>query len=80
VIQQYRYVYEGWQGQTNAGNSYPLYATGLNASYAYKKSEVSATVAYRVGNNPLFNQSGQQVNVNGYYQAVQLWVKGSLYF
>jgi len=80
VIQQYKYVYEGWQGQTNAGNSYPLYATGLNASYAYKKSEVSAIVAYRVGNNPLYNQSGQQVNVNGYYQAVQLWVKGSLYF
>lgn len=80
VIQQYKTTYENWQGLTNAGNCYPLYATGLNASYAYKKAEVSGTVAYRVGNNPLYNQSGQQVNVNGYYQAVQFWVKGSLYF
>ena len=80
VIQQYKSTYQSWQGLTNAGNCYPLYATGLNASYAYKKTEVSGTVAYRVGNNPLYNQSGQQVNVNGYYQAVQFWVKGSLYF
>ena len=80
VIQQYKSTYQSWQGLTNAGNSYPLYATGLNASYAYKKTEVSGTVAYRVGNNPLYNQTGQQVNVNGYYQAVQFWVKGSLYF
>jgi hemolysin activation/secretion protein len=80
IIQQYKSTYQNWQGLTNAGNGYPLYATGLNASYAYKKSELMGTVAYRVGNNPLYNQTGQQVNVNGYYQAVQFWLKGSLYF
>ena len=64
----------------NAGNTYALYGTGLNATYTYKKTEITGTVAYRVGNNPLLNSYGQQVNVNGYASSVQLWVKGSLYF
>lgn len=80
VVQQYKTTFADWQGLTNASNVYPLYATGLNATYAYKKSEISAMLAYRVGNNPLYSQTGQQVNVNGYYQALQLWVKGSLFF
>ena len=71
-------VYVGYPG--NAGNAYALYGTGLNATYAYKKTEITGTVAYRVGSNPLLNSYGQQVNVNGYASSVQLWVKGSLYF
>lgn len=64
----------------NAGNTYALYGTGINATYTYKKTEITGTVAYRVGSNPLLNSYGQQVNVNGYQQGVQLWLKGSLFF
>jgi hemolysin activation/secretion protein len=64
----------------NAGNTYALYGTGLNATYTYKKSEITGIVAYRVGSNPLLNSYGQQVNVNGYASSVQLWIKGSLFF
>ena len=64
----------------NAGNVYALYGTGLNATYTYKKSEITGTVAYRVGSNPLLNSNGQQVNVNGYASSVQFWLKGSLFF
>ncbi|QWD03196.1 ShlB/FhaC/HecB family hemolysin secretion/activation protein [Polynucleobacter paneuropaeus] len=64
----------------NAGNTYALYGTGLNATYTHKKTEITGTIAYRVGSNPLLNSNGQQVNVNGYASSVQLWIKGSLYF
>lgn len=80
VVQQYKTTYSNWQGQTNAGNTYPLYATGLLAKYNYEKFQLSAALAFRVGNNPLYNQSGQQLNVNNQYNAVQGWIKGSMYF
>jgi hemolysin activation/secretion protein len=95
LIQQYKSTFQNWQypywipnpntgfgpgNPANAGNGYALYGTGFNATYTYKKTEVTGTVAYRVGSNPLLNSYGQQVNVNGYASAVQLWVKGSLYF
>ncbi len=80
VVQQYKTTYPGWQGQTNAGNTYPLYATGLLAKYQYEKVQLSAALAFRLGNNPLYNQSGQQLNVNNQYNATQAWIKGSFYF
>ena len=80
VVQQYKTTYPNWQGQTNAGNTYPLYATGLLAKYNYEKIQLSAALAFRVGNNSLYNQSGQQLNVNNQYSAVQGWIKGSMYF
>lgn len=80
VVQQYKTTYPNWQGQTNAGNTYPLYATGLLAKYQYEKVQLSAALAFRLGNNPLYNQSGQQLNVNNQYNTVQAWVKGSIYF
>ena len=80
VVQQYKTTYPGWQGQTNAGNTYPLYATGLLAKYQYEKVQLSAALAFRLGNNPLYNQSGQQLNVNNQYNVTQAWIKGSFYF
>jgi hemolysin activation/secretion protein len=80
-IQQYKNTYINWQGQTNAGNYYNLYATGLSAKYRYKKkAEVSGVLALRLGDNPLFNQSGQQLNVDNNYNTLQFWLKGSYYF
>ena len=80
VIQQYKTLYPNWQGQTNAGNTYPLYATGLLAKYNYERIQLSAALAWRVGSNPLYNQSGQQVNTDNMYRQVQGWIKGSIYF
>jgi len=80
LIQQYVTTWNGWQGQTNAGNVYPLYATGFNAKYSLDKVQLSAAVAFRVGNNPLYNSSGQQLNVDNYYRSAQGWIKGTYFF
>ena len=80
VIQQYVTTWTGWQGQTNARNTYPLYAAGPIAKYNYDKLQLTASLAFRVGNNPLYNSSGQQVNVDNYYRTVQGWIKGTYSF
>ena len=80
LIQQYISTWNGWQGQTNADNLYPLYATGFIAKYSVDKVQISATLAFRVGDNPLYNSSGQQVNVDNYYRSSQGWVKGTIFF
>lgn len=80
LIQQYVSTYSGWQGQTNANNAYSLYATGLSAKYQYQKVQFTGALAWRVGNNPLYTQSGQQLNADNQYRSVQGWIKGSLYF
>ena len=80
LIQQYINTYNNWQGQTKANNSYSLYATGLSAKYQYQKVQLSGALAWRVGNNPLYNSSGQQLNTDNQYRSVQGWIKGSLYF
>ncbi|WP_216223188.1 ShlB/FhaC/HecB family hemolysin secretion/activation protein [Polynucleobacter sp. UK-Kesae-W10] len=80
VIQQYITTWTGWQGQTNAGNTYPLYAAGPIAKYNYDKLQLIASLAFRVGNNPLYNSSGQQINVDNYYRTVQGWIKGTYFF
>lgn len=80
VVQQYVTTYANWQGLTNAGNTYPLYASGLLAKYNYEKVQLSAALAFRVGSNPLYNQSGQQLNVSNQYNEVQGWIKGTLFF
>ena len=81
LIQQYKHTYEEWKGETNAGNFYALYATGLDAKYRYKKkAEVSGTLAYRLNDNPLFNGNGDQLNVDSHERSVQFWLKGSYFF
>lgn len=80
VVQQYVSTYAGWQGQTHAANTYPLYATGLTAKYSYEKFLLQAALAFRVGSNPLYNQNGQQLNVDNTYRSPQGWIKGTFYF
>ena len=80
VVQQYVSTYTNWQGQTHAANTYPLYATGLTAKYSYEKILLQAALAFRVGSNPLYTQSGQQLNVDNYYRSPQGWIKGTFYF
>ena len=80
VVQQYVTTYNNWQGQTNANNTYALYATGLSARYQFEKIQLSGSLAWRVGNNPLYTQSGQQLNTDNMYRTVQGWIKGTIYF
>ena len=80
IVQQYVTTYTNWQGLTNAGNAYPLYASGLLAKYNYEKVQLSGALAFRVGNNPLYNQKGQQLNVNNQNNEVQGWIKGTIFF
>ena len=79
-VQQYMSTYANWQGQTNAANTYALFAAGPLLKYNYEKLQLSAALAFRLGDNPLYNQSGQQLNVNSQYQSVQGWIKGTIFF
>jgi hemolysin activation/secretion protein len=64
VVQQYVNTYSGWQGQTNAGNVYNLMGAGFGVKYALAPFNVSAMVAWKVGNNPLYSQTGLAVNTD----------------
>ena len=80
LIQQYVNLYDNWQGLTNAGNAYFLAAMGPIVKFEYEKLQVSATLAMRLGNNPLYNSSGEQLNADNAYKTVQVWVKASYAF
>ena len=65
TVQQYRNPYPNWQGQTNAGNLYSLAGAGFGLKYASKDLSIGATIAWRVGVNPLYSQTGLQANTDG---------------
>ena len=80
IVQQYVNLYNGWQGLTNANKNYHLGDAGFSAKYFYERAVVSASLAFRVGNNPLYNSSGQQLNVDNSYKTMQAWVRASIPF
>ena len=80
IVQQYVNLYNGWQGLTNANNNYQLGDAGVSAKYFYERAVVSASLAFRVGNNPLHNSSGLQLNVDNSYKTMQAWVRASIPF
>ena len=86
VIQQYVSTWgtpadpDAWRGLTRAGNVYELYAGGITAAYAYRGLQLEATLAHRIGDNPLYNAVGRQVNVDNHYLRDQLWVRAILAF
>jgi hemolysin activation/secretion protein len=80
LVQQYVDTYTNWQGSTKASNVYALYSTGLLAKYNIGKMQVSGTLAFRLGDNPLYNQAGQQLNVDNEYNSMQGWIKASYFF
>ena len=79
-VQQFVQTYPAWQGLTNASNSYQLAAAGLTLKYTYERWLVNAALALRVGENPLYNSSGQQLNTDNAYRTVQAWVRASYAF
>lgn len=80
IVQQYVNLYPGWQGLTNANNNYQLGNIGPSIKYAYDKWVVNAMAAFRIGNNPLYNSSGQQLNADNAYRTVQGWIRASYTF
>ena len=80
MVQQYVNTYPRWQGLTNAGNFYVVGDVGVSGRLTYKQMTVDAVLAYRVGNNPLYTSTGQQLNVDNAYKTVQGWLRASVYF
>jgi len=81
MIKQYANTYTNWQGQTHADNTYHLYSAGVAAKYNIgNKVQLQATLAKRIGDNPLYDQSGEQINIDHKYRDLQAWVKASFFF
>jgi hemolysin activation/secretion protein len=80
VVQQYKNVYPGWQGQTNANNTYSLMGAGLGLKWMLAGWNISGSVAWKVGRNPLYNQYGQAVNTDGTTTNPRGWITGSYTF
>ena len=80
VIQQYKFMYPGWQGATNANNTYSLMGAGLGVKWDYEGWNVGAMVAWKIGQNPLYSQSGQPVNTDGTTTQPRGWVTASYNF
>lgn len=80
TVQQYKNTFLGWQGQTNAGNVYSLAAAGFGLKYASKGLSVGTTVAWRVGNNPLYSQTGVPVNTDNTNTNPMFWFNLSYQF
>ncbi|MCW1966408.1 ShlB/FhaC/HecB family hemolysin secretion/activation protein [Polynucleobacter sp.] len=80
VVQQYKNVYPGWQGLTHANNTYSLMGAGLGVKWMYGGWNVAGSVAWKVGNNPLYNQYGQAVNTDGTTTNPRGWITASYTF
>ena len=80
VVQQYKFMYPGWQGQTNANNTYSLMGAGFGVKWDYEGWNIGAMVAWKVGQNPLYNSFGQAVNTDGTTTQPRGWITGSYNF
>ena len=80
VVQQYKFMYPGWQGSTNANNTYSLMGAGFGVKWDYEGWNLGAMVAWMVGKNPLYNQYGQAVNTDGSTTQPRGWLTGSYSF
>lgn len=80
VVQQYKNMYANWQGATNANNTYSLMGAGLGVKWDYEEWNIAASVAWKVGQNPLYSQTGQPVNTDGTTTQPRGWISGSYNF
>lgn len=80
AVQQYKSTYANWQGQTNANNTYSLMGAGFGLKWSDGHWAIAGTVAWMVGKNPLYNQSGQPVNVDGTTTQPRGWLSASYTF
>lgn len=80
TVQQYKNTYPGWQGLTNANNTYSLMGAGLGLKWIWGGWNVTGSVAWQVGKNPLYNQYGQPVNTDGTTTNPRGWISASYTF
>ena len=80
IVQQYKNTFFGWQGLTNANNTYSLSGTGVGMKWIYRDIVLNAMVAWRVGSNPLYTQNGQALNSDSTNKNPQTWFSGSFFF
>lgn len=80
VIQQYKNMYPNWQGSTNANNTYSLMGAGLGVRWDYEGWNINGSVAWKVGQNPLYNYTGQPVNTDGTTTQPRGWISASYNF
>jgi hemolysin activation/secretion protein len=82
MVQQYKSStnYEQLKGPTNASNTYTLMGAGFGVKWDWEGWNLGAMVAWKVGNNPLYSQSGQAVNTDGTTTNPRGWVTASYQF
>ena len=80
VVQQYKNMYPNWQGATNANNTYSLMGAGVGAKWDYEGWNINASVAWKIGQNPLYSQTGQPVNTDGTTTQPRGWISASYNF
>jgi len=80
LVQQYKNTYLGWQGQTNANNTYSLQGAGFGVKWDWQGWNLGAMVAWQVGKNPLYSSTGQQVATDGTTTNPRGWFTGSYQF
>ncbi|QWE11157.1 ShlB/FhaC/HecB family hemolysin secretion/activation protein [Polynucleobacter sp. es-EL-1] len=80
VVQQYKNLYPDWQGATNANNTYSLMGAGVGLQWGYEGWNINASVAWKVGQNPLYSYTGQPVNTDGTTTQPRGWISASYNF
>ena len=80
VVQQYRNTYPEWQGLTNANNTYWLQGAGLGLKWNYQGWNLGAMVAWQLGTNPLYSNTGRVAAVDGTNTNPRGWVTASYQF
>jgi hemolysin activation/secretion protein len=80
VVRQYVNPYVNWQGSTHADNVYSLQAAGVGLKWNHDGWALAATIAKALGNNPLYNQQGQALNVDGSSSKLRGWLTASYNF
>jgi hemolysin activation/secretion protein len=79
LVQQYKdpNTYSALKGLTNASNTYALMGAGLGAKWQYEKWSLGGMVAWKVGTNPLYSNTGAAVNVESTNTSPRAWVSAS---
>lgn len=80
LVQQYKHTFNQWQGKTNAKNTYPLKGTGVSLKWSAGNWNVSGSIAWMMGINPLYNQKGEVINNDGRTTQPRTWINASYSF
>jgi hemolysin activation/secretion protein len=83
VVQQYKnnmIAYNMFKGESNANNTYSLMGAGLGVKWSHNRWDLSGSVAWMVGKNPLYTYSGVAVNNDGLNTQPRGWINASYSF